>query len=139
MSIQLRAMTAADIPAAHQLWQATDGVEVGDGDSPEDLARYLKRNPGLSTVALENDRMVGAVLCSHDGRRGFIYHMAVAAECRGRGIGQAIMKRSLAALKAEGIPRVLLLVAADNEGGRKFWLKTGWEEMPFAKSMGFDL
>jgi hypothetical protein len=50
-----------------------------------------------------------------------------------------MMQRSLAGLKAAGVSRALLLVAADNAGGRDFWLRQGWEDMSFARPMGFDL
>ena len=140
MSIQVTAMTAAHIDDARALWAEADGVEITDGDSPEEIARYLARNPGLSTVALnESGQLVGAVLCGHDGRRGFVYHLAVAKNHRERGVGRAIMRRSVAALQREGLPRALLLVAADNEGGHAFWQREGWEDMPFAKPMGLDL
>jgi ribosomal protein S18 acetylase RimI-like enzyme len=140
MPCQIRALTPDDIAAARQLWAAAEGVELAEGDTPEEIARYLARNPGLSTVATDaNGNLVGAVLCGHDGRRGFVYHLAVTSPQRGRGLGRAIMKRSLALLKAEGVTRVLLLVATDNVEGHKFWLREGWEDMPFAKPMGLDL
>ena len=137
---QIRAMTVADLAFARDLWAKAEGIEVAEGDSPEELARYLARNPDLSTVATdEHGQLIGAVLCGHDGRRGFVYHLAVAPTQRGRGIGHAIMQRSLAGLKKAGLSRVLLLVAADNAGGREFWLREGWEDMAFAKPMGVDL
>lgn len=133
-------MIAADLDSARKLWAEAEGIEIAEGDSPEELTRYLVRNSGLSTVAIdETGNVVGAVLCGHDGRRGFVYHLAVASSHRGRGIGRAIMQRSIAGLKEVGVSRVLLLVAAENAGGRDFWLRLGWEDMPFAKPMGFDL
>jgi len=133
-------MTVDDLVSARRLWTEAEGIEVAEGDSPEELARYLVRNRGLSTVATDTrGRLIGAVLCGHDGRRGFVYHLAVAPQHRGEGIGRAIMQRSLAGLKQAGLARVLLLVAADNEGGRQFWLREGWEDMAFAKPMGLDL
>jgi ribosomal protein S18 acetylase RimI-like enzyme len=133
-------MIAADLVSARQLWAEAEGIEIAEGDRPEELARYLARNPGLSTVATdEAGNVIGAVLCGHDGRRGFVYHLAVASAHRGRGLGRAMMQRSLAGLKAAGVSRALLLVAADNAGGRDFWLRQGWEDMSFAQPMGFDL
>lgn len=139
MPLEVRAMTAADIPAARRLWAEAEGVEVAEGDEPEALRRYLERNPGVSTVAVAGGQIVGAVLCGHDGRRGFVYHLAVGRAHRGRGVGRELMRRSLGLLKSQGIVRALLLVAADNPGGREFWLRGGWEDMPFAKPMGLDL
>ena len=140
MTSHVRPMTPDDIVAARHLWEDAEGVEVSEGDSPAELARYLERNPGLSTVATDaSGNLIGAVLCGHDGRRGFVYHLAVARSHRGRGVGRAIMQRSLAALKAERVARVLLLVDNDNHGGQRFWSREGWEEMTFAKPLGLDL
>lgn len=139
ISLVIRDMTATDIPAALQLWSTAEGVEVAEGDRPEEIARFLARNPGLSTVAEEEGRLVGAVLCGHDGRRGYIYHLAVRTDRRGLGLGHRIMRRSLEQLRAAGLPRALLLVAADNEGGREFWRREGWEELAFARPLAIDL
>ncbi|MBI5690637.1 MAG: GNAT family N-acetyltransferase [Verrucomicrobia bacterium] len=138
-STQIRALTADDIPAALALWSAAEGVELTIGDSPDEVRRYLARNPNLSSAALVDGALVAAVQCGHDGRRGFIYHLAVRADFRGRGLGHAVMQRSLTLLKAEGIGRALLLVAADNDIGARFWRREGWEDMPGAKPMCLDL
>jgi hypothetical protein len=53
-------------------------VEVAEGDSEQEVKEYLLRNPGLSRVAVNGDMIVGAALCGYDGRRGLIYHLAVA-------------------------------------------------------------
>lgn len=132
-------MTAADIEGARALWAEAEGVEISEGDEPAELERYFARNPAMSTVAYADGRLVGAVLCGHDGRRGYVYHLAVDSAHRGQGIARRLMERSLAALKAEGIRRALLLVVADNDGGKKFWLRQGWEELSAAEPMCLDL
>ena len=139
MPFEIRCMTEKDLPAARALWAETEGVDVAEGDSEEDLARYLQRNPGMSTVGYFGDKLVAAVLAGHDGRRGFIYHLAVDQEHRGLGLGRTLMQYSVRALKAAGVPRVLLLVSSDNVAGRAFWLREGWETMPYAHPMGLDL
>jgi ribosomal protein S18 acetylase RimI-like enzyme len=136
---EIRPLAVADLPAARALWTAAEGVEMAEGDSPEELAAYLARNPGLSQAAWRGDRLVGAILAGHDGRRGLLYHLAVRPEERGRGTGRTLMARALAGLKQHGIRRVLLLVARDNPGGREFWLKRGWEPVDLADTFGFDL
>lgn len=137
--IQVRALAVADISAALELWSGAEGVELTIGDQPEEVQRYLARNPEGSSAALIDGVLVAAVLCGHDGRRGYIYHLAVRADCRGRGLGHAVMQRSLAILKAAGIGRALLLVASDNEHGARFWRHEGWEDMPGVKPMCLDL
>ncbi len=137
--IVYRPLESADLPAARALWAQADGVELAEGDSPADLARFLARNPGLSQVACDDTGLVGAVLAGHDGRRGLLYHLAVAGSARGHGIGRELAARAVAGLRAAGIARVLILVARDNAAGRAFWVKQGWEPLDFAEPLGLDL
>lgn len=132
-------MIEADLPAARQLWAETEGVELAEGDSEVELGGYLRRNPGMSFVACSGAQLVGAVLAGHDGRRGLLYHLAVARELRGKGVGRKLAERSVAALKVAGVVRGLILVSRGNENGEKFWTKQGWEPLTFAQPMGLDL
>lgn len=132
-------MTAADIPAALALWASAEGVSIAEGDSPDELSAYLERNPRASQVAYKSGTLIGAVLAGQDGRRGFLYHLAVAPSSRGLGHGKELVGRSLSALETAGVRRVLILVARDNEEGRAFWLHCGWERMDFAEPFGIDL
>lgn len=134
-----RSLTEADLASALALWAAADGVEVAEGDEPAQLVAYLARNPGLSQGAWRGERLVGAVLAGHDGRRGYLYHLAVANEARGKGIGRALVERALAGIAAAGVVRALILVARDNPTGRAFWLGRGWEPLDGAEPLGIDL
>lgn len=138
-TIRTRAFAIDDYDQACALWNAADGIEVCEGDARAEILAYLERNPGLSRVAEEGASMAGAVLCGHDGRRGFIYHLAVAPAFRGRGVGKLLIDECLHGLRAAGIPRVIILVAGDNSLGREFWLRTGWEEITGAIPMARDV
>ena len=70
------------------LWELSDGVGLSSADSPEAIQFYLERNPGMSFVAKQDGMVVGAVLSGHDGRRGYIHHLAVHPDYRRQGIGQ---------------------------------------------------
>ena len=111
------------------LWEGVEGVEICEGDSRREIAEYLKRNPGLSRVAVLDDKIVGAALCGHDGRRGWIYHLAVAATYRRQKIGNVLLESCVNALRAIGLKRAIILVAGDNPGGHDFWLRNGWEDL----------
>lgn len=126
----LREFTVADHPAALGLWQQTEGMGLSAADEPEAIARFLERNPGLSGVAETEGRLVGAVLCGHDGRRGFLYHLAVARECRGTGLGRRLVEHCLAGLKAQGIARCHVVVLPENATGREFWKHLGYYARP---------
>ncbi|HEU4562834.1 MAG TPA: GNAT family N-acetyltransferase [Longimicrobium sp.] len=119
-------MAIADVPEALELWTASEGVGLRGADSPEELTKYLARNPGLSLVARDGGRMVGAVLCGHDGRRGYLHHLAVAASHRRRGIGRALVERCLDGLRRDGIAKCHLMVYHHNAEGQAFWRGTGW-------------
>lgn len=137
--ISTREFVIDDHRGAVALWKLLDGIEVAEGDSREEIGAYLSRNPGLSRVAEENGAMVGAVLCGHDGRRGLIYHLAVAPDYQGRGIGKLLVGECLALLRKASITRALILVAQDNPGAHSFWLRSGWEDVPGVLVMGIDL
>jgi len=137
--ITTRAFEIADYEAAVNLWSRVEGVEIAEGDSKEEIAGYLSQNPGLSRVAQNGGTIIGAALCGHDGHRGYIYHLAVAPEFQGCGVGRKLVAECLNGLRKLGLKRALILVAADNPQGQAFWARCGWEDVPEAKIMGIDL
>ncbi len=124
--MHVRQMTIEDYPDVFQLWTNTPGIGLRKvDDSHEGIGRFLARNPDTSFVACE-DGIAGVILCGHDGRRGHIYHMAVDAAFKRRGVGKALVDAALAALKAQGITRVKLDAFKDNEEGNAFWESMGF-------------
>ena len=128
MELTYREMTIEDYEASISLWSKTEGVVLNDGDSRTAIANYLERNPRLSFVCEEDGRLLGTILCGHDGRRGFIYHAAVNPEHRGFGIGSKLVALSLERLQEAGIMKCHLFVLADNEIGNRFWNRSGWKK-----------
>jgi len=139
IDIQIREFAIADYEAAAALWKKLEGVEVAEGDSKDEIAQYVLRNPGLSRVATVESRVVGVALCGHDGRRGYIYHLAVDPAYQGRGLGKRLLDECLDGLRGTSVRRVLIMVAKDNPRGREFWRRNGWEELDGAVAMGIDL
>ena len=124
-------MTAAHYPAILKIWQSDAGIGLGPGDEKAGVSRYLKRNPGMSFVAKIRTRIVGTILAGHDGRRGYIYHLFVAPEHRGKQIGNRLLEASLNALKGEGIPRCIVTVLKENAVGNDFWRAKAWTDVGF--------
>jgi ribosomal protein S18 acetylase RimI-like enzyme len=99
-------MVEEDIPAALALWQGLPGIGLRDADSPDGLARYLRRNPGCRFVAVAaGGELAGVSLAGHDGRRGYLHQVAVAETFRARGLGRDLVGRCAAALRAEGVEK----------------------------------
>lgn len=127
--VDIRSMTVDDFDEVMALWQASKGVGLDcHTDTREGITAYLARNPGLSFVARQEERVVGAVLCGHDGRRGYLHHLAVAPSHRRRGIGRVLVERCLGQLGLLGIQKCNIFLYADNDEGEAFWRRNGWLE-----------
>jgi len=109
------------------LWKRSGGICIGSADSRASIGAYLERNPGMSYVARVGDGIVGAVLGGHDGRRGYIHHLAVADRWRRRGIAGQLVEECLVALKAAGMEKVHIFILTGNKSGLAFWKSVGWE------------
>lgn len=123
----IRAMQNTDYEQVYKLWKKIKGFAIRSiDDSEEGVARFLARNPGISVVAEENGRIVGAILCGHDGRRGCLYHVCVDPDWRLRGIGKEMVVFCMNALHNEGINKVSLIAFTQNDIGNAFWKEIGW-------------
>lgn len=123
----VRVMTMEDYDAVRSLWMTIKGFGIRSmDDSREGVEAFLKRNPTSSVVAVEDGRIVGSILCGHDGRRGCLYHVCVAENYRMRGIGKEMVIFCMNALKAEHINKVSLIAFTRNDIGNAFWKRIGW-------------
>ena len=122
-----RALKIDDYDAVYALWKQTEGMGLGESDTHEAIAAFLERNCGLSLVACDlQGQIVGAVLCGHDGRRGYLHHLAVAKAHRKRGIGRSLVDQCLGKLSALRIVKCNLFLFASNTAGKTFWLNQKW-------------
>jgi ribosomal protein S18 acetylase RimI-like enzyme len=137
--IEYRPLTSLDYDQVVALWRGCEGVEVAEGDDRESFTRFLERNPGLSHGAIHAGAIVGATLCGHDGRRGLVYHLAVAPEYRGQGVAKTILEMGVSGLRVDGIQRVIILVEEDNSLGMGFWKSQGFERIAGALTLGRDI
>jgi ribosomal protein S18 acetylase RimI-like enzyme len=123
-----REMRIQDYDTVYALWGNTSGMGLSVADEKENIKKFLNKNKGLCFVCEFDNTIVGTVLCGYDGRRGYIYHVTVVQEHRGKGIGTKMVELSLQGLKAEGIDKCHLFVFADNPIGNTFWKSTGWQK-----------
>src|SRR5437870_13620873 len=124
-NIKTREFSIRDYDAALELWQRVEGLEIAEGDDKEGIAYFLARNAGLSKVATDGTALVGIALCGHDGRRGYIYHLAVDPAYQARGVGKRLMDERLDGLRRAGLERAVTLVANRHPRGRAFGVRFG--------------
>ena len=123
----VRTMQTEDYAQVYALWKTIHGFSIRSIDDSEvGVARFLKRNPTTSVVAEMDGKIVGAILCGHDGRRGCLYHVCVQEEYRMLGIGKAMVVACMNALKEEQISKVSLIAFTKNDVGNAFWRQIGW-------------
>jgi ribosomal protein S18 acetylase RimI-like enzyme len=123
----VRTLALRDYDSVIALWRSLPGIGLdGACDSRLGIQRYLRRNPGLSFVACDRGRIVGAVLSGHDGRRGYLHHLAVVPTHRHRGIGRALVLRCFRALARQQIPKCSIFLFRTNRTGLAFWEHNGW-------------
>jgi N-acetylglutamate synthase len=123
----IRAMTLADYDAVMALMAQTPGVSIRDADARDATARYLERNPGLSFVCESEGRVIGCVMCGHDGRRGYLQHLLVLPAFRRRGIANALVTHCLDALARIGIAKCHIDVFQTNAPAIAYWESQGWQ------------
>lgn len=124
--VEIREMTQEDYDAIFSLWQITSKRALSQEDSREGIVRYLLRNKGMSQVAVTDGKIIGTVLAGHDGRRGFIHHMAVHPAYRRQGIGHKMADVAIQKLEAEGIRKTHIFCYRNNETGQNFWRDFGF-------------
>lgn len=139
MEIEIVPFEIKDYDEVYQLWQSCEGIGLSEADSPNRIQRYLERNPGCSFVARKDGQIVGAVLGGHDGRRGYLHHLAVHPAARKMGIGSRLAATALRELSRQGIDRVHIFVYADNQAGIAFWERIGWRLRNNLVLMSIDL
>jgi len=116
-----------DYEQVYSLWLNTPNMGLNNlDDSKDGIAKYLARNPDTCFVSEKDDKIIGAILSGHDGRRGYIHHTAVAQSEQRHGVGAALLNAAMTALEREEINKVALVVFCKNEKGNDFWEKQGF-------------
>ena len=124
--ITVREMVIDDYDSVLALMRRTPGVTVRDADSREATRSYLARNVGLSFVAESQGKVIGCVMCGHDGRRGYLQHLIVEQDFRNHGLGRKLWSRCLDELAKAGILKTHLDVLVTNDLANRYWANAGW-------------
>lgn len=126
--VKYREMKLSDYEHVISLWQESEGVKLRDADSFDGIERYLLRNPGLSFIAENDNVIIGTIMSGHDGKRGYIQHLAVKPRLRKSGIATNLLSICIEALKDEDIAKSHIHVLSDNELAKSYWANRGWKK-----------
>jgi ribosomal protein S18 acetylase RimI-like enzyme len=128
-----------DYLAVIELWRNSGpGIQVRRSDEPDEIFKKLTRDPDLFIVAENDGKIIGSVIGGFDGRRGFIYHLAVEKPFQNLGIGKSLMNEVEKRLKRKGCIRAYLFVTKANQQVIDFYKHLDWELMDVLP-MGKDL
>jgi ribosomal protein S18 acetylase RimI-like enzyme len=119
-------MHKTDYRQALDLWKSLPGMGLSSADEEINISKFIDSNPTSCFVAIKKSRLIGTVLGGSDGRRGYIYHLAVKEPEQGKGIGKRLVTLCLDALRNLGIQKSHIFVISDNAQGIAFWKKIGW-------------
>lgn len=129
-----------DYEEVYTLWEAIEkGVRVGRSDSLDEIEKKIARDPDLFLVAESDGKIIGSVIGGFDGRRGLVYHFAVAASFRGMGIGTRLVDELESRLRSKGCLKCYLLVTLDNSEAESYYQRRGWKRMDDLQVYGKEL
>ncbi|PNR94754.1 GNAT family N-acetyltransferase [Petrotoga sp. 9PWA.NaAc.5.4] len=128
MEVLYRQATINDYDQMYNLWKNIEGMGLSDSDTKENIEKFLNKNQGLNYICEKEGKIIGTILCGEDGRRGYLYHLAVDKDYRRKGIGTKLVNLVFDNLKKKGIIKCHLFVYYENELGKTFWEKTGWHK-----------
>jgi len=128
MKSKLSIMKIDDYTEINELWNNIEGIGLRTiDDSIEGINKFLIRNSNTCFVNRINGSIVGTILAGNDGRRGYIYHLAVDVNHRLKGIGKQLVKQALESFSKNDIHKVGIVIYRDNYEGNLFWEKLGFQ------------
>lgn len=139
--MQIRFFKPEDYNEAYALWDSTPGMNLGSlNNTYEGIKSVVDHNPQLCFAAIDDDgKIIGTILGGTDGRKGYLYHTAIADGYRGQHIGTQLIRKVLAGFKTQGIEKIGLFTTNDNIDGRKFWEHFGFKQRTDITYLDIDL
>ena len=127
--IRIRPLRDEDYDQLVELWTAAGLSHRPKGrDRREAIAAEISGPCSVFLAADSDGEMIGAVLGTHDGRKGWINRLAVHPEHRRKGIGNALVEAVEERLNDLGIHIVTCLIETWNQDSVTFFTRIGYVE-----------
>jgi N-acetylglutamate synthase len=143
-SFEIREMRPDDYRALIDLWEETGLAYRPRGrDSKKRIVKELGTPMAIFLVAQADGRLVGSLLGTTDGRKGWINRLAVHPGWQRNGVGLALIKEMERRFDERGILVFCALIQGDNDSSIAFFRTAGYEEDPtviyYSKRKGGDV
>jgi ribosomal protein S18 acetylase RimI-like enzyme len=123
--LRLREFTMADYEVVEELWRRA-GLWMRPSDAPEQVALKLRRDPDLFLVACVGACTVGVTMGGWDGRRAYVYHLAVDPQWQRRGVGDRLMDELEKRFRVKGALKAKLQIMVGNDASVAFFAARGY-------------
>jgi len=107
------------------LW-STCGLVAPQNDPKRDIERKRKVNPEWFLVGQIAGKVVATCMAGYEGHRGWINYLAVAPECRRRGLATQLVREAERRLRQAGCPKINLQIRTSNTGVIDFYKTLGF-------------
>lgn len=114
------------VAEAVALWEEAGLIRPWN-DPVADCRRALLGPDSTVLATCDAAGVSATAMVGHDGHRGWVYYLAVAPRCRGRGLGRRLMEACEEWVSARGIPKIQLMVRGENTVVRSFYKHLGYE------------
>ena len=125
--MEVRPYRESDQDAVVALWRESGLVKPWN-DPVKDIHRKLRVQPDLFLVGSMDCRLVATMMVGYEGHRGWVNYLAVAADCRKRGLGRLLMDEAETRLREIGCPKINLQIRRSNADVVAFYRSIGYSE-----------
>lgn len=134
----LREFALADYAAVDELWRRA-GLWIRPSDAAAQLALKLERDPDLFLVACAGPRVIGVAMGGWDGRRAYVYHLAVDPDWQRRGVAGRLMGELEERFRAKGAVKAKLQILEGNDASAAFFAARGYQLESACRPWGKEL
>ncbi len=125
--MKTRTLKVSDYDRIVALWQKSGLPFKPKGrDGKEAVQAQMETNPDFFIGAFEDSRLVGVVVASTDGRRGWINRLAVDSNCRRRGVAKTLIGEAEKTLRKRGVRIFCALIEVTNAGSMRLFRNCGY-------------
>ena len=139
MSLSYSVMKAEDYAKMHEFWLSIPGLGLNEADEQGKIKAYLLRNPEQSFICKSGAEIIGTIMCGNDGRRAFVYHLAVSPKYRRKGAATELVRLAVEKQKSIGIDKCVAFVLNENTAGIDFWARLGFAKVQEAGTFAADI